>query len=453
MKHYITNISKSITPIIGVLVFAGLTQEAQAMPMFTSQTGMDCAGCHTQQMPRLNKLGRKFAASGMTISKVVSEMDKEDKGILSDTDINPSVLIKSKYNKTYDKPNGKGAIDTSEGSTNEGEFSPIRMGSIYLGGRLSENVGAIVKLGYRKEEGESIGGKAVYAHAMDDDQSYVGAVFFSTASLGPFSGMEFYNTGLYKPLRMFDMKIYNNTVQKQKIGSQAATGLQVYYDRDGLFDEDDHFFVTGGLYVPAQDGLYYDMGDNLIPFARIAYEYMYNDYNFIFGGFIMKGGEIVADTAPLSIKRETYGIDFQLEGTLMERDVTLSSSYVFKNNVEYTGINSAVDEYDTESMYDEGFSVQAAVSMTDAIIAKVSYMNYNDTNEYRSDNLNGTTAPSNTTKVNVKDLDYAIGLGVDYGFVVTGTAMKLAVEYAWMEPSLERVKKFQNFMVTLTLPF
>ncbi len=452
MKRYIMNISKSITPIIGMVVFAGLTQEAQAMPMFTTQTGMDCAGCHTQQMPRLNKLGRKFAASGMTISKVVSDMDRDTTGFLSDTDINPSILIKSKYNKTYDKPDGKGAIDIRDGSTNEGDFSPIRMASIFLGGRLSENVGAIIKLGHREEEGESIEGKAVYAHAMDDHQSYLGAVFFSTASLGPFSGMEFYNTGLYKPLRMFDMKIYNNTVQKQKIGAQTATGLQVYYDRDGLFTDDDHFFVTAGVYTPAQDSLYYDMMDNLIPFARIAYEYMYDDYNFIFGGFIMKGGDLVADTAPLSIKRETYGIDFQLEGTLMERELTLAASYVFKNDLEYTGINSAVDEYDTESRYDEGFSVQAAVSMTDAIIGKVSYMHYNDTNEYRSDNLNGTTAPANTTKINVKDIDYAIGLGVDYGFVVTGIAMKVAVEYAWMQPSLERVEEFENLMVTFTLP-
>ena len=55
--------------LVGLLTFAGLTYDAQAMPMFTTQTGMDCTGCHTQHMPRLNKFGRKFAASGMTMSK------------------------------------------------------------------------------------------------------------------------------------------------------------------------------------------------------------------------------------------------------------------------------------------------------------------------------------------------------------------------------------------------
>ncbi|MCK5788974.1 MAG: hypothetical protein KAH32_08240 [Chlamydiia bacterium] len=435
--------------LASLLAVGGLTQNIEAMPMFSTQTGIDCVGCHTQQIPRLNKIGRKFAASGMTISKAVKDMNETDAGFISNTNINPSLLIKSKYNKTYDKPDGKGAIDTRDDSTNEGEFSAIRMATIYLGGKVSENVGAILTLGHRKEEGESIGGKAVYAHALDED-TYVGAVFFSTSTLGPFSGMEFYNTGLYKPLRMFDMKIYNNATQKVKVGAQAATGLQVYYDTDGLFDGNDHFFVTAGMYAPAQDGLYYDMGDNLLPFARIAYEYLYGGFNFIVGGFIIKGGDVVADTAPLSIKRETYGIDLQIEGTIMDREVTLAATNVFKNDVTYTGINSVID-HETESMYDEGFSVQGAVSITDAIIAKASYMHYNDKNEYLKYNSQDQ-ARYETDKINVKDLDYAIGLGLDYGFTLY-VPMKVAVEYAWMQPSLSRVEEYQNFMVTLTMPF
>jgi len=54
--------------LIGLLLVAGLTQEVKALPMFATQKGMDCAGCHSQIMPRLNKFGRKFAASGMTLS-------------------------------------------------------------------------------------------------------------------------------------------------------------------------------------------------------------------------------------------------------------------------------------------------------------------------------------------------------------------------------------------------
>ncbi|SFZ97795.1 hypothetical protein MNB_SV-5-166 [hydrothermal vent metagenome] len=437
---------KSHIALVSAVTIGGLTQGLQAMPMFSTQTGADCSTCHTQQMPRLNKFGRKFAASGMTISQKILD---DNASFTSGMDINPSMLIKSKYNKTYDKPNGKGIIDTEDGSTNEGEFSAIRMATIYVGGRVSENIGAILKFGHRKEEGESIEGKAVYAHALDDT-AYIGAVFYSTSGLGPFAGMEFYNTGLYKPLRMFDMKIYNNSTQKEKIGAEAATGLQVYYDKDGLFDENDHFFITAGMYVPAQDGLYYDMGDNLLPFARIAYEYMYNDFNFIFGGFIIKGGDIVASTAPLSIKRETYGIDLQIEGTIMEREVTLAATKVFKNDVIYTGINSGLDNI-SEDVFDEGFSVQAAVSVTEAFIAKASYMNYNDKNEYLK--YDSKDRPKyETDKINAKDLDYAIGVGLDYGFTLY-VPMKLTVEYAWMKPTRDDISNYQDFMVTLTLPF
>ncbi|HIQ46981.1 MAG TPA: hypothetical protein EYH57_05090 [Sulfurovum sp.] len=424
------------------------TQTVEAMPMFGTQTGLDCVACHSQQMPRLNKFGRKFAASGMTISQKVKDLNSTNNGFMANTDINPSLLIKSKYNRTYDKPDGKGNIP--DDGTNAGDFSLLRSVQAHLGGRISDEFGAIIKLGQRVKEGKSIEGKAVYAHAMDDN-AYLGAVFFSTAELGAFAGMEFYNTGLYKPLRMFDMKIYNNTVQKQKIGAQAATGLQAYYDRDALFNENDHLFVTVGMYAPAQDGVIYDMGDNLIPFARIAYEYMYSDFNFILGGFIMKGGDLVAATSPLSIKRETYGIDLQIEGSIMEHEVMLAATKVFKNTLEYSGINSDVDELDTKNRYNEGFSIQGAVSVTDALIAKLSYMHYNDTNEYLTYDNHGNPKYK-TDKINVKDLDYAIGLGIDYGFTLI-VPMKIAVEYAWMQPSLSRVKEYQDFMVTLTLPF
>ncbi len=106
-----------------LFLLVGLTQEVRALPMFTKQTGMDCTGCHVQHMPRLNKFGRKFAASGMTMSQNVADLNRT-----SDMDINPSLLIKSKYAKTTDKPDGKGAI--KEDDTNDGDLSIVRMAEL-----------------------------------------------------------------------------------------------------------------------------------------------------------------------------------------------------------------------------------------------------------------------------------------------------------------------------------
>ena len=413
--------------LVGLITLAGLTQEASAMPMFTTQTGMDCTGCHTQHMPRLNKFGRKFAASGMTMSQQMEKMD-----------LNPSVLIKSKYARTWDKPDGKGAI--KEDDTNDGELSVIRMATFTYGGRVTENVGGVLNLGWRKEESESISGKVTYADAVED--GFWGVTAYSTPSFGPFAGMEFYNTGLYKPLRTFDMRIYSNAVQSTKVGSQGATGLQVYYDKDNLVSGGDHLFVTAGIYAPAQDNVIIDMGDNLLPFARIAYEHPIGDYNVMIGAFIISGGDTVDTTQELSVKKESYGMDIQIEGEIADKEASLTFTNVFKNKVEYTGIGAQSDDDDTEDVYNDSFSVEGTYSVTPEFIAKLAYMHFNDRFEY-----------DNATKINVKDIDYAINVGVDYGFIVTDMPMKLAVEYAWMEPSLSRVENYQSFMATLTLPF
>ncbi len=425
--------NRSVLALVGLLTFAGLTQEAKALPMFTTQTGMDCTGCHTQIMPRLNKFGRKFAASGMTMSQQIEDMQKTQ-----EMDINPSILIKSKYARTWDKPDGHG--DIKEDDTNDGEISVVRMATFYLGGRITENIGGMFGLGWRKEEGDSITGKVTYANAIED--GYWGITAYSNPSQGPFSGMEFYNTGLYKPLRTFDMRIYSNANQSTKIGAKGATGLQVYYDKDNFLNDADHLFVTAGIYSPAQDNAVIDMGDNILPFARIAYEHPIGDYNVMIGAFIISGGDNVSDVESLSVKREMYGMDLQIEGDIADREASLTLVNIFKNKVEFTGIGAQSDEDDTEDIYNEAFSVEGAISVTSSIVAKVGYMTFNDLFAYK-----------NSDKDNVKDLDSAINLGVDYGFSVTGTPIKLAVEYAWMNPKLDKVKNYESFMATFTLPF
>jgi hypothetical protein len=438
--------------VVGLLAAFALTNEAQALPMFTTQTGMDCTGCHTQIMPRLNKFGRKFAASGFTMSQQISEMDQG-----TTMDINPSVLIKSKYAKTWDKPDGKG--DVKEGDTNDGEVSAVRMATLFVGGRLTENIGGTLNLGYRKEEGDSISGKVTYADAIDD--GYWGVTFYSNNSQGPFSGMEFYNTGLYKPLRMFDMRIYSNATQATKIGSQGATGLQAYYDKDNFIGSGDHFFITGGIYTPAQDNAGIDMGDNILPFARVAYELPIGDYNVMIGAFAISGGENVAffdlgdglGSEPLSIKRETFGVDLQIDGIIAGREASLTLVNIFKNKVEYTGIGMQ-DTKDSEDLENDAFSIEGAYSITPSVVAKAGYMTFNDRFDYRYNGIGaGSGNGTGGLKPDVKDLDSAINLGLDYGFNVINREMKLAVEYAWMDPRLDRVKEYESFMVTLTLPF
>ena len=89
----------------GLLGIMSLTSEVKALPLFATQTGMDCKACHIQQIERLNKFGRKFMASGMTISQKFADANS------SGSDINAGVMYKSivitsysiHYTKLYEK--------------------------------------------------------------------------------------------------------------------------------------------------------------------------------------------------------------------------------------------------------------------------------------------------------------------------------------------------------------
>ena len=420
-------------PLVAFIAFIGITNQLHALPMFTKQTGFDCAVCHMQGMPKLNSFGRNFMLSGMTMSQKVADINS------SSFDINPSLLIKAKYEKSWDKPSKSGWVQDKPGKTNEGRWSIPRTALAYVGGRLNENIGALVRLSYREDHDESISGKAVYA--KETDNGHIGLAFYSSSNFGPFSGMEVYNTGLYKPIRSFEGRKLVNATQVCDIGTGSATGLQVYFDSNSLFGEDDHLFGTIGMYAPAQDNLYLNLTDNLLPFARVAYEFPIGDYNLILGAFTIVGGTTTnSENAALRVKRETYGIDVQLEGEVFEKSISIIATNIFKNKVNYTGYGAGSTE-DLESQYNDAFSIEGQIMMNEDIGLKLSYLRFNDRYDYEKKNY-----------INAQDINAAITAGIDYNFVVY-VPMKFAVEYSWVKPGLERVKDHSYVLFTLTLPF
>ena len=56
----------------------------------------------------------------------------------------------------------------------------------------------------------------------------------------------------------------------------------------------------------------------------------------------------------LSMKREMYGIDMQIEGTIMDKEASLSLMNVFKNDIQFTGLG-AQDTKETEDLDNKGF--------------------------------------------------------------------------------------------------
>jgi hypothetical protein len=417
---------------VGLLGLMSLTSEVKALPLFASQTGMDCQACHLQQIERLNKFGRKFMASGMTISQKFTDANS------SGSDINAGVMFKSIYEKTDNKPSESGKVKDTV-VTNDGILSVPRTAALYLGGRVTNNFGALLNLAYKMQNDNSISGKMVYSNEIED--GYWGIAAYSTADFGPYSGIEIYNSGLYKPFRTFDIRRLSNAIQATEVGTGAATGFQAYYDKDSALADGDHIFASLGMYAQGQDNNELTLTSNLIPLLRLGYEYPVGGYNLILGGFAIIGGDTVSDTSALSIKRDTYGVDFMVEGYIADKSVTLTMSKVFKNEVTYTGIGAGTSK-DLENMDNEAFSVGGEVNLTPDFGVKLAYLTMNDLYDY----------PTQTSHINVKDLDYAITVGTDYSFRYY-LPMKLTAEYSWAQPSKSTVEDYTDFLISFNVLF
>jgi len=421
---------------IGLLGFVSLTSEVKALPMFATQTGMDCKACHIQHIERLNKFGRKFMASGMTISQKFTDANS------TGSDINAGVMFKSIYEKTDKRPGESGKVNENS-ETNDGILSVPRTAALYVGGRVTENLGALLNLSYKSQENNSISGKAVYAQEIQD--GYIGLSAYSTDNFGPFSGMEIYNSGLYKPFRTFDIRRLSNAVQATEIGTGQATGLQAYFDKDGALADGDHFFASVGMYAQGQDNVQLELTSNLLPMFRVAYEYPIGAYNFILGGYAIMGGDTTDDLSSLSIERETYGMDFMVEGYIGDKSATLTLSKVFKNEVTYTGIGAGTAK-DLDNIDNEAFSVEGEVNLTPGFGVKLAYLTLNDLYDY-SDGGKGEIK-----KINAQDIDSAITVGMDYSFKYY-LPMKLSVEHSWAKPFRSDIEDYRDFLISFNMLF
>ena len=426
--------------LLSAIPVIGLVPAANALPMFEKQTGFDCKTCHVQHESKLTKIGREFALSGMTLTQKL----KED-GTESNTDLNVSGMFKTRYEKTDDKPGANGLV-SEDNTTNDGDFSFPKTASLYAGGRLTENLGTLLHADYKDEEDNALGGKVVYTKRNGD--GYLGAALYSTANFGPFSGMEVYNTGLYKPIRTFEIMKLSNANQATRIGSGRATGLQLYYTQDSLISGSDHLFTSVGLYSPSQDNSDMTLSSNFMPLARIAYEYPIGDFNFIFGGFALGGGSTSSIGEELSVERETYGVDLQIEGKIAQKNVRVAATKILKNDVNYSG-NGAGSTEDLSDASSRAFSVETSVSLTKEFAVKLAYLDYNDLYTYPDV---GGGEHSTNNHLDVRDIDRAITLGFDYSFKYY-LPMRVSVENSWAVPVLERVSNYSDFVVTLNVLF
>jgi hypothetical protein len=424
---------------------------AQAVPGFARQTGLECFMCHTQNQTKLNSFGRNFARSGYAMSTEVgsqSLIDGKELGLSIPTVLNLSLMLKARWDKGNDVINGKGrvlkSVEGDEIGSNRGEHEIFKTSTINIAGRLSENVGGLLE--FREKEGKAILGGKVIA-AFDTGDSHSGFAVYSTNNYGPFSGMETYNTGLYKPLRQFENHKLTNAAQASDLGSGAATGAQVYYAGERLF-------ATMGAYVPMHNSDGIDSGSTAIGLGRLAYELPISDMILTVGAFGISGQAEASNTifdpslsgvvprALVTVEKEAYGLDLQLEGYIMDVSTLLTVNAVFKNKTTLSDPTLMVGGGifgEPEDAHTQAYSVDLAVYPWSSLGFKVAYLNMDDKGPH-------TFEPD---KIDAKD-KHALSFGLDYSFRQN---IMFTVEYSMVSPSRNDIKDYSDALAVLTLSF
>lgn len=441
----------------GFLVFLALSESLHAVPAFARQTGLECFMCHANNQSNLNALGRKFAESSYMMSKEDNSgslIVGEKIGLDLATVLNMSVMLKARVDKGYDLTNGKGYVletkDDEAVGENRGVYEIFKTSTINLGGKVANNVGALVE--FREKEGKAIlGGKVISSFKTGD--AYSGITLYSTNNYGPFSGMETYNTGLYKPLRQFENHKLTNAIQASDTGSGEATGIQAFYGGDWLF-------ATVGAYVPIHNSDGIDIGNSMIPFARITLEQQIGDLNLIVGAYGIKGSAKASNTlfdpalegyvsqALVEVKKEAYGFDLQLEGQMFSMETMLTLNAALKNKTELD--NPALMNYITSpissNIYGEpedgdmsGYSASFEFYPISSLGLKIAYLKLDDEGPH-------TYEPD---KVDAKDkIAYTVGFDYSYRQNLTFT-----MEYSLVQPDRKDIADYSDLLAVLTVSF
>jgi hypothetical protein len=186
---------KIILFLAGVMAVAAFAPQASALPLFARQTGMACSACHFQHFPMLNNFGRIFKAAGYTM--VGAQVKVEDEGLSIPGTLNMAVLSTMGYAKTNatSANHTDGTRDPADGTVyvpgTNGEFS------LFVGGRVSENAGALAELGMLNDAGTGAGLASAKFPMLWEvaSDTRAGLVPFTTNGQGASYGYEVLNTG------------------------------------------------------------------------------------------------------------------------------------------------------------------------------------------------------------------------------------------------------------------
>ncbi len=141
---------------LSVLIVSLLPQAASALPVFARQTGQNCVACHAGgQFPELTPYGRMFKMTGYTIGKRTVPLAVMGVGTYA------SVA------STTDAANG----NPKETYAKNGDPLLFSSGSVFIAGKITDNLGAFVQITYDNYASQSANGDW-HGHSSADNMDF-----------------------------------------------------------------------------------------------------------------------------------------------------------------------------------------------------------------------------------------------------------------------------------------
>jgi hypothetical protein len=199
MKQTINKITFLLASMIAAVMFMS---DASALPLFARQTGMECAACHFQHFPMLTAFGRAFKAGAYTLMGTQGKVEGDNLSIPNT--LNMAILTTAGYSKNNsDTMANVNPVDNANGARTTGDgtfYMPGTNGefSLFVGGRTSENSGALAELGMVQDAGQGAGlssAKIPMLWEVGGEGTRAGVVPYTTDGQGASYGYEVLNTG------------------------------------------------------------------------------------------------------------------------------------------------------------------------------------------------------------------------------------------------------------------
>jgi len=315
---------------LGILLTAlgsvTVSPPAEAVPAFTRQMGVGCNTCHYQHFPLLNSFGRAFKASGFTMS---GTSNIESNHFSLPSTLNAALLTNIRFQKT------NGTKTSGSPTSNNGEWIIPGETSLFIGGRVSENVGGLVEgdiggAGAAAGAGFLASLKLPFVYQVGTGMN-VGVVPF-TSGLGPAYAFEVLNTGAVGNHVM--TLVHPTAVSAQQYVQVGAGTTYNDYGGDaegiGVFAATGSYFVTAAKWSPNHIALNTDSAANATPTAnylRAALTPTFGGWDWGFGVQYMDGESAFAGPPLDRVRTKAYAVDAQMQGDLKHMPLGVYLSY------------------------------------------------------------------------------------------------------------------------------